>query len=490
MKHVRKALAFVVALVMAFAIVTPALAQTVDSQKGGNGSIKITNAAKGVDYAVYKLFDATVSTDGTSIAYTGDIPTSLSAYFTKNAQGNITYTTEGSADGNELSANARDAISNWVKNETAVASTTSDGSDLTFSNLQYGYYVVTTSQGDQAISVDSTKPNAEIHDKNTTTPINNPSKSVDEPNVKVGDNVTYTIKFGTANYVGQQQILKYIISDNFASGALETPVTVNSIKVNGTAIETKQFTNGTIEIPWAENGTSLYNNGAEIEIKYTAKVAQAVNIAGAGNTNAATITYTLDGDGQPTSETVNATIKSYAFAIKKVDQKGADLKGATFELPFYVQKTPASDGAYVYAGTVAKDGLVNRLTTPDNGLIIVKGVKSGDPISFTEYAAPDGYNKLTAPVTVTPEATTETTTSKTTYYDKDGNKVNEQTTNGFSVLVSINNIAATPVVVVNKTGTEMPSTGGIGTTIFYIVGGVMVAGAAIFLLTKRRVSAE
>lgn len=134
------------------------------------------------------------------------------------------------------------------------------------------------------------------------------------------------------------------------------------------------------------------------------------------------------------------------------------------------KETADTDGAYIYAGTEAGEGLTNSLTTPDDGLIIVKGVKTGT-YSVTETAAPNGYNKLTAPVTVTATKTGEKTTSTTTYLDENGEVVDQKTEGGSEVLVSIDKLAATPIVVVNKTGTELPSTGGIGTTIFYTIGG-------------------
>ena len=74
--------ALLVALVLSLGI-TSAFAQTVDSEKGGNATITITNAAKNETYKVYKLFDATVDGQG-AISYTGDIPSALTDYFTKD----------------------------------------------------------------------------------------------------------------------------------------------------------------------------------------------------------------------------------------------------------------------------------------------------------------------------------------------------------------------------------------------------------------------
>ena len=198
------------------------------------------------------------------------------------------------------------------------------------------------------------------------------------------------------------------------------------------------------------------------------------------------------GDGtspDPSQYTNDETFFTYAIAIKKVDQKGQPLAGAKFHLPFYVKSKAADDGAYIYAGTppTAGDGLVNERTTPADGVIIVKGVKTGD-YSITETEAPKEYNKLTAPVTVTATKTGKTSTSTTTYLDADGKIVAKETTGGSTVLVTIEELAATSIVVVNQTGAELPSTGGMGTTIFYALGAALAIGAGIILVTRRRLS--
>ncbi len=520
----KKFFALLIAMVMVLGMSTAVFAQTVGTAADGKGSITISNASKGETYAVYKLFDATNSATQTSgesdsIAYTGTIPESLSAYFTKDSAGNITAT-DAAKNGDSLSDAAIAALKAWAATQTATASVVSDGTELTFAGLDYGYYVVTTTQGQNAISVDSTKPNATIIDKNTTPPISNPTKTVDDDDVYVGQTVTYTVKFATANYDGTKQIVSYTVKDTPAANSLEN-ITVTSIIVDNdgntattddqTTLTTQQFVNNTITIPWAEAttsgegdeatttyGASLYKNGTTLIITYTAKVAATAAVDGAGNTNEVEITHkTDDNEDHPYEQEIKTTIYTYALAIKKVDQKGQNLAGAVFELPFYVNKTPAADGAYVAIDPTAyaalsdadKENYTNSLTTPADGLIKIKGMEQGT-YSFTETAAPAGYNKLTAPVSVAATKTGATTTSVTTYFDKDGKQVAEHTEEGFDVLVSIDDLAATPIVVVNNTGTELPSTGGMGTTMFYVVGAMLVIGAGVVMITRRRMSSN
>ena len=199
MKHARKLTSLLLALVMVFALAATAFAQD-ETVTGGNGSITISNAAKGETYTIYKLFDATVSEDGKSIAYTGTVPDSLKTYFTADGNGYISATADAT-DGANMSEGLKTALKTWTAAATAAATATSDGSALNFKGLAYGYYVVTTSQGDQVISVDSTKPNVTIVDKNSSTP-EGLSKTASGDDVSIGDTVTYTVRFKTSNYYG------------------------------------------------------------------------------------------------------------------------------------------------------------------------------------------------------------------------------------------------------------------------------------------------
>ena len=254
---------------------------------------------------------------------------------------------------------------------------------------------------------------------------------------------------------------------------------------------TAQFVDKKIVIDWYDEANSkfLHDNGATVTITYTAVVTEKAHIDGNGNTNKVTVTWTTEGGEPPVPGKLEKeeTIYTYAIALKKVNNKGNALPGAVFEFPFYVKPTADANGAYIYAGTKAAEGLTNKITTPDSGVIVVKGVKSGS-YEITEVTAPAGYNKLTDPVTVEAVKTGSTSTHTTVYLDKDGNIANTETDRKTEVKVDIEKIAAKPVVVVNKAGTELPSTGGMGTTVFYVLGAVLVMGAVVLLVTKKRMS--
>ena len=500
MKHARKLASLLLALVMVFALATTAFATEGATPTTGNGSITISNAAKGETYTIYKLFDATVNADGSSIAYTGDIPDGLNTYFVKDTNGYISATGEAK-DGDKMSAGLEAALKTWAETATSTSHAVSDGSALKFNGLLLGYYVVTTSQGEQLISVDSTMKDVTIVDKNSSTP-KDLHKNADVDDVSIGDTVTYTVSFKTSNYYGAgeaaKEIVSYTIEDTlpeFLSNVDVIRIIVDNDGKSETIDDQKdvtvQFnTDKKIVIDWygEDNSKFLYNNGATVTITYTAKVTDKAAIDGDGNTNKVTVKWTTKGNVQPDPDEIHTeeTIYTYAIALKKVNNKGVALPGAVFEFPFYVQSTADTDGAYIYAGDTAKDGLTNKITTPADGVIVVKGVKSGS-YEIKEDTAPAGYNKLTAPVTVNAAKIGSTSTHTTVYLDKDGNVV-DKTAKEIEVMVDINNIAATAVVVLNKAGTELPSTGGMGTTVFYVLGAVLVLGAVVLLVTKKRMS--
>lgn len=515
MKHTKKLASMLLALIMTLALAVPAFAQEVSPNPGeGKGSITITNAAKGETYTLYRLFDATVSTaidattnEAESIVYTGTIPDGLSSYFTADANGYITAADAAWKDTDtktEMSDGLKTALEVWAKSVTAIASVESDGTQLEFTQLKYGYYVVVSTQG-TAVSVDSTNPHASIVDKNSTVP-SGLSKKVDETNVNIGDLVTYTVTFKTANYDGAgeqaREIVSYTITDTLPEFLKDVTVTGIVVDNDGDAATTGDQTEikvndavpqfgaeKKIVLDWydEDNARFLYDNGATVTITYTAVVTDMAAIDGDGNTNEVTVQWTVK-DGTPGGMEDTETIYTYAIAVKKVDKDGNPLAGAKFRFPFYVTETPDKDGVYVYAGITAGTGLTNQITTPADGVIVIKGVASG-MYSITEVEAPSGYNKLSAPVSVTATQTGSTTTQVTIYLDENGNVVDE-TKKVTTITYDNPRISTAVVAVLNKTGSELPSTGGMGTTIFYVLGTILLIGAAVLLITKKRMGAE
>ena len=517
MKRMKRIFALLIAMVMVLGMSTAVFAQTVPAdaqQQAGKAKITISNASKGETYKIAKLFDATVSvleTEGesNSIAYTGEIPEELAVYFTKDDAGNIS-----AAAGLDLTDDAvQSALKTWAEaNVTAQA--VSDGSTLEFLNLDYGYYIITTTQGETLLTVDSTKPNATVIDKNTTPPVKEPTKKADDKNVYIGQTVTYTVSFGTANYdENARQIVQYEIEDTLP--AYLTDVTVTSIKViESAAVEDDPATDDDetaeevsadltasgadfatakkITIPWAEQGTNLYKNGSTIEITYTAKVGEQAVIDGDGNKNKVTITYTTD-DGTPHTDTTNVeeTIYTYAAALQKIDENKKPLAGATFAANGLTVSGSAGDYIVTaYDNTSTAPG--TTMECDAQGQLVIRGLPSDETLTITEIDAPKGYNKLTAAETLTPVVIGAEVTSsqKTIYYDEDGKVTDEETETSYQKTTYNVDLLKEAKQILNQKGAELPSTGGIGTTIFYIIGSALVIGAGVILVSRRRMNAQ
>ena len=518
MKNFKKIAGVLLALVMVFALTVTAFAQTVESGQGGSSTITINNASKDVTYDVYKIFDATFDENTKSIAYTYNGTLPENDYFQQDAAtGAITATDASKDEVGNLNADATKWVQDTLKEERIkVTSAVANGdTPLTFTGLQYGYYLVTSTHG-ALVAVNSAAPNAIMDDKNFNVPSWDPEdphggKSIvtgtettaDSTEANIGDIVTFRLSIFTQNFTEENKnpIAHYIIGDTLPEG--QDFIEITGVKVVEGDKE-KPVTDYVstddkfpITVNWLDaSAKSLYNAGATLVIEYTAKLNDKAVIDGDGNVNTATFTYDYYNPEIPDNptrsektETDTATVYAYALGFKKVNEKGEALAGAQFQLPFYVKETKAEDGAYIYAGEASGAGLTNQLTTGGDGMIVIKGVKEGS-YKFTETKAPVGYNKLdgefTVPVAKTGSSTTTTTITK--YLDENGKVTNTVTET--TVTYEAGEIAITDLgVVVNKTGSLLPGTGGIGTTIFYVVGGILLVGAAVLLITKKRMSA-
>jgi len=489
------------------------------------GTITISNAAKGITYKIYKLFDATKNADG-AITYTsgtdGTIPNGLGDYFQKiDGTVNNVEEKEGTrvAD-DKLSDDAVTALKNWVNDAAKVGEADGNGSAVSFSGLGYGYYVITSNQGEGKITVVTLDgSNVSIVDKNTTEPdidkfvatgtttgesgtVTTWGESVD---AKIGAPVQYKVEAMTSNWhtpknsTEQKQVIDYVIGDDLAGGKLEL-VSIDSIKVGTEDItESINATAFPITIPWAtkdegkDTYTSLYNNGVTITIIYTAKLKDNATIDTLdGNVNTADLNWHYPnnephfGEGEEHLHD-DAHTETYGIALVKVNKEGTKLAGAEFSLPFKAHKLEGSElNEWVYE---PGEGTTTVTTTAD-GAIIVRGLDAGT-YSITETKAPAGYNQLAAPVQITAQKISETSsvtrTDKYWKIDEDGNKFDEvETSSSATTEWHDDDIAVTAVPVLNLTGTTLPSTGGIGTTIFYILGGLLVIGAAVILVARRK----
>lgn len=517
----KKILAMLLAVALVFSLGITAFADN-------TGSITVTNSVVDQTYDVYKLFDLTYTDD--SVAYTYTKTGTNDALFTKLNASDSPFTLAQVRDTNLYNVTIKDGktaadVSGFVDSllkadpaiMTAVASDEGNGGELEFAGLAYGYYFVKSSLG-VVVSIDSTLPDVDIIDKNGEPSWDNgetgPGKVIIENGEKVkvndaafGEDVLFDIGVNTTSYVKEKQVINFFVSDTIQDGfdyvLKDGKLDIVAVTVGDKTLDADDYSvvlNGRsfeITIPWVdEDGVSLYPSTAELHIQYKATVNENAVIGEPGNLNTANYTYqtttpstdpetpdTPD-DKKPYEKDNERTTTTYVYAlgIQKIDEEGNPLAGAEFTIEGVAANETSVAGVYEYDA----NGEVTTFVTNEDGQIIIKGVDAGDYV-VTETKAPDGYNLLTGTKTVSASLESVSSYSETTtvYFDADGNIVDTKVEKGDSETYNFG-VKVVDLVVVNEKGAELPSTGGIGTTIFYVLGSMMVLAAGVIIITKKR----
>ena len=482
MKKMKKLASLLLALVMVFALATTAFAAE-------PGAITIDNPIAGQTYTAYKIFDVTYNTDKSAYSYTIDSSSewfaTVQAYATE-ANGLTLTQANGSTTYIVSTTDAFSAPDFAVALKAAVTGKT--GTDLTaqadgtvsVSTLPLGYYFVNSTSG-ALCNLTTTNPSVTIHDKNDI-PFD---KVDDQESVDVGQIVNYTITGKVPDYTGFTTYT-YLITDTMSEGLTfqkDVKVTVGDTDVTSACTitydvkENDADENGnankfTVSIPVKD-----YTIGAKIKVTYSAVVNEKA-VAKIEN-NKATLTYSNDPtDSSKTTTTPEdiETVYSAKIVIDKYEtgKENTKLAGATFIL--YKEVTTGEGEAavtsklyYKWNDTdkkvewVTDKAQATSKTTDSNGAASFDGLADGT-YYLEETAAPAGYNLLDKPVSATVNGANATT-------------------------ADLSSLTVTEKVA-NNTGSLLPSTGGMGTTIFYVIGSILVIGAVILLVTRKRMSRE
>ena len=488
MKRMKKMIMLVLAVMVLFAM------SGITVFAADDGSITIQNTDKEKEYNIYKVFDATYS--GTNVAYTydGSNTTFLAALQAESSPFTTTKNTAGTYNVVKKDGVTDEAILTFIKGQaanfgSAVKTLTGDGKTQTAIGLGYGYYYITTTTGTN-VTIDSALKDVTVIDKNEVIPppdkaeqvangtwTEEPTNGNESATGNIGDTVNYKVTGSFNRYQGEELVTKLTFSDTMSAGL--TPNKDVVIKINGTAVSvTPTYSNNdrtwTAEITTAtvaQDGTITFNydTPSTYEITYSAVINENAKIADPEN-NTFTLKYNDKGDQSDTTEVV-----TYKIDLEKVDPNGTKLAGAKFklydaategnEIPVVLVPQVVAEGATADPNYGTKDSKVDNvyrhakagetgveMITGETGKIVVQGLKNGT-YYFEETEAPEGFNKLTART----DATTITDANAT-------------------------------ISVLNQAGTELPSTGGMGTTIFYVLGTILVIGAAIVLVSRRRMN--
>lgn len=521
----------VFAAAAAIATVFGLAATTVATANAAGGNATLTVSTKDAKFAgktvnAYKMFSATVSSDGGAVSHT--LNDAWKPFF-KNSVG-LTDVTDANVNdkANDYVSKLKDSAltafaakaSNWAQtktnNITADATATvsknaaTDGKyTATFTGLDYGYYVVavpgatvadTNSQYAALVRVHSTTVGVDIKGDLPTVDkkvqVNGTGQNATD--AKIGDTLTFTLT-STIPDMSAYSTYTFNFKDTLSKGL--TFEQVKSVKVEDKTLSVN--TDYTVTPPTAPNNTLTVamndfkakqqaNAGKKITVTYTATLNKDAVVGGAGNVNSATIQYSNNPstNGTGDSEPSKVRVFTYGFTVDKYtgDQytdAATRLAGAKFTLapkngePMSFVQVNAGSGtvkAEYRVANAGETGATTTIITPANGKVEFRGLKNGE-YTLTETEAPAGYNKLASAIGVKVNGQndgTDTTnaTVTITYNNDNGSSYNQTASNGV-------------IPVRNKSGVTLPGTGGMGTIAFTVIGVLVIALGVAWTLKRK-----
>lgn len=490
MKKMKLYLAAMLLVLMAIVAPPPASAAPATQR---TGSITIANPEKDAAYTAYRLFDLTL--DSTNAHYGYTVNTDWSDFFTGNGAG-AKYVAIDPTHGNvSLKSDTADSLRNLTQDAKEYAAKkglqgmqpTQTGAEVKFTGLDLGYYLVTSSAGALA-ALDTTNTDITVNEKNKVPSI---GKTADKTNAGIGETVHFTIKMTKGSHAWGP----YVIKDTMTGLTLK-PETV-AVKQGNTPLRQDDWSKKVkpeiagdhdLEVTINQGALNRFPDGTEFTVEYDAVANKTVEMD-----NTVSMDYKTDPNADKTTPSHAVKVANYEFTIEKVDQDKKPLDGAKFELH---KLKDCSDAAMTFS--LATDGATGGIkvyrpaeggqTSIEAGKARIEGLAAGT-YYLKEIAAPDGYNKLIDPVEV---VITENLNKKEgdPFLNQAFEKTADGTVRRIDPTITIDgNPTSAPdfkFQVVNKSGAELPSTGGMGAVVFYVAGAGLMIAAVVALVAKIR----
>ena len=480
MKLIKKIAAIMFAFMMVVSMSCNVKAEE-GSYDDGDGSITITKALTDKTYTIYEMlklesfsgnnYSYKVATGWENFFETGEGAT----YMKKDENGYMTFKTGMDSEVNlrdfaqKALTYAKEGHGISTQSQPAISNT------VTFSNLKLGYYLIDSPAG-ALCGLTTTNKNVSIEEKNGVPTVektivdSNKDKTANYANI--GDVIKYqtivTAQDGAQTYVLHDTMGKGLTFNDDVKVKVSDQANYLNLTTDYEVVE-NQADGCTFEIKFKDTFLKTITGETKIEVTYSATLNGDAEIH-VGNDNTTYLTYGNNNKSN-TSETHTVTyeIKVLKYTKNlttplpnaKFSLYDADTNGNTYKL---VQKT----GTTNYRLAMTDEAGITEITTTDTGRFSIQGLKPGT-YWLEETAAPKGYNKLAKRI-------------KVEIIDDGTYKINNKTQD--------NGLGYNRVDVENKTGTVLPSTGGAGTTMIYLIGGALVLGSGVVLATKRRVKSK
>ena len=434
-----------------------------------NGSITINKAANGETYDIYRIFDLESYTDDGKYSYTLSEKWATfkdNAAFTQyfELKNGYVHPKEGYNDtvAADFAVKALAfATEHHITNDGSKKAT--DG-PVSFTGLTLGYYLVDTSLG-TLCSLDTTHPSATIDEKNSVPDIDKKiienNQPVDSNNATIGSTINYQVTIHA-----KKGATGYVLTDTLSAGlTFNKDVVVKSGNTIYTAVTDYTVATGTsndFTVTFSQSMLDKLTVDTDIVVTYSATLNEKAVIHGDVNTNTAQLKY---GNNSKTLEKTTST-STYKFDLVKTDANSTLLAGAKFKLydsekgGKEIPLVKLENDNHTYRPAVAGETGVEIETLGDK-VITIQGLANGT-YWLEETQQPAGYNKLTERKSVKLENGNNTAAMNDKIYQSGG------------------------VQIVNQSGTVLPGTGGMGTTLFYIVGGGLMVAAFVLLIAKKR----